>query len=331
MNLALVSLVILLAVLFAVVFHRGRQAAERLRLYEDLFTNLHIGIKVWRLEDVDDAASLRLVASNPAATQATGVPIADVLGKTIAEAFPRAVPDGIAEKFADVVRTGTPKDMGEVVYSDARVREGVYSIYAFPLRGGCVGVAFENITKGKLERAAIERRAAYVRLLQEVAMAANEADAADDALRRALESVCRHVGWPVGHVCLRTDGPDVALAATDLWHLDDAERYRALRDASEGLRFRAGVDLPGRVLATGEPAWAIDASGEGLPRAKALGGCGLRAGFAFPVVAGERVAAVLEFYAPYAPVPDRLLLDVMRQAGAQLGRVIERSGAGAAR
>lgn len=331
MTVLFVIAIVVLAVLPGALWWRGRGVRERLRLYEDLFANLPVGIKVWRLERVDDAGSLRLVASNPAAAQATGVPIADVIGKTITEAFPRAVPNGIAEQFAEVARSGAPKDLGEIVYSDARVREGVYAVYAFPLPGDCVGVAFENITKRRLEQAAIERRAALVWLLQEVAVAANEAGSAEDALRRALAHVCGHTTWPVGHLCLRDDGAE-ALVATDVWHLADPQRFAAFRAASEGMRFPRGVDLPGRVLDSGEPAWLVDAAGgEALPRAGAMNESGLRAGFAFPVATTHGVAAVLEFFAPLAPMPDELLLDVMRQVGAQLGRVIEREGAGAAR
>ena len=102
-------------------------------LYQSIFEHLPIGIKIWRLDRRDDAGSLRLVASNQAAAEATGVPVAEVLGKTIAESFPQAVPTGIAEAFAEVVRTGRTRDLGEVAYSDARVREGQ------PQRRGAVG------------------------------------------------------------------------------------------------------------------------------------------------------------------------------------------------
>jgi GAF domain-containing protein len=54
---------------------------------------------------------------------------------------------------------------------------------------------------------------------------------------------------------------------------------------------------------------------------------GVCAGFAFPVLVGAEVAAVLEFFATEAREPDPALLDVMAHVGAQLGRVIERARA----
>jgi hypothetical protein len=51
---------------------------------------------------------------------------------------------------------------------------------------------------------------------------------------------------------------------------------------------------------------------------------GMRAGFAFPVVAGSDVAAVLEFFADTAQAPDAFFLHLMAQIGMVLGRVVER-------
>ena len=128
-------------------------------LYQLVFEHLHIGVKVWKLEDPENPGSLRLLASNAAASAATGVRRELVLGKTIAEGFPQAVPDGIAAAFAEVALSGQPKDLGEIVYSDARMREGVFTVSAFPLPDNTVAVAFENITPRKWELALIERKA----------------------------------------------------------------------------------------------------------------------------------------------------------------------------
>src|SRR5262249_33105698 len=52
-----------------------------------------------------------------------------------------------------------------------------------------------------------------------------------------------------------------------------------------------------------------------------------KACFAFPVLVGRDVAAVLEFFASEALEPDRQLLEVMAYIGVQLGRVLERKRA----
>src|SRR5207302_9112631 len=88
----------------------------------------------------------------------------------------------------------------------------------------------------------------------------------------------------------------------------------------------AGEGLPRRVLAAGRPAWIPDGTQDrNFPRAGQAVDIGVRAGFAFPVLVGTEVVAVLEFFAHEALEPNEPLLEVMTHIGTQLGRVVERS------
>jgi diguanylate cyclase (GGDEF)-like protein/PAS domain S-box-containing protein len=79
------------------------------------------------------------------------------------------------------------------------------------------------------------------------------------------------------------------------------------------------------VLAESEPAWIDDIlKDRNFPRAESARDAGLRAAFALPVLSGEKVVAVLEFFADRPVAPDRVLLEVMRQAATQLAHVVER-------
>lgn len=49
-----------------------RRAEEQIRFYADIVKNIPIGIAVWRLEDLDDVRTFRLVSVNPAAPSLTG-------------------------------------------------------------------------------------------------------------------------------------------------------------------------------------------------------------------------------------------------------------------
>src|SRR5690606_21932450 len=50
----------------------------------------------------------------------------------------------------------------------------------------------------------------------------------------------------------------------------------------------------------------------------------VRAGRLFPIMAGPEVVGVLEFYSAEPSEPDAALVDVISQAGVQIGRVVER-------
>src|ERR1700756_4085441 len=85
-----------------------------------------------------------------------------------------------------------------------------------------------------------------IELLQLITVAANEASTVEGAMRIALDRVCAHTRWPVGHVYLKNSAG--VLAPTSLWHLDNPERYEPFRRVSEAMTFASGVGLPGRVL-----------------------------------------------------------------------------------
>ncbi len=190
---------------------------------------------------------------------------------------------------------------------------------------GFLAVAHDR-TESKRAEEALHREKALVQLLQEVAVAANEATTVEQALQFAVDTVCAFTAWPVGHVYLLAGASEEAgLVSSDLWHLDDPERFATFRRVTEATRFGPGVGLPGRVLATGKPAWIMDVTkDDDFSRAKMARDINVRAGFAFPVLVERSVEAVLEFFAGEAVEPDEALLEVMAHIGAQLGLVIER-------
>jgi PAS domain S-box-containing protein len=175
---------------------------------------------------------------------------------------------------------------------------------------------------------ALRQQSALLKLLQVAAVAANEASAIEDALQAVLDQVCAHTGWPVGHAYIQTQDSPTELVPTTIWHLDSPQLYDAFRKVTETTRMPWGVGLPGRIRASGKPAWIMDVTKDtNFPRAKLAENIGVKAAFGFPVLAGAEVVAVLEFFAPEAMEPDELLLEVMAHIGAQLGRVVERQRA----
>jgi PAS domain S-box-containing protein len=177
----------------------------------------------------------------------------------------------------------------------------------------------------------LHQKTALFQLFQEVAVAANEATSFEQALQTAVDTICTHIGWPVGHVYLPDSEMPGWFRPTGIWHLEDAQRFATFRKITEVVRLASGIGLPGQVLASRKPAWVSDMSLDvSTPRTRLIQNIGVRAGFALPVLFGDDVAAVLEFFATEAIAPDEALLDVLRHIGTQLGRVVERARAEAA-
>jgi hypothetical protein len=76
------------------------------------------------------------------------------------------------------------------------------------------------------------------------------------ALHGAVDAVCAHTSWPVGHAYVR--GPSGDLEPTAIWNVDLPAQFATFRSATEQTAFSERIGLPGRVLATGEAAWITD-------------------------------------------------------------------------
>ncbi len=127
---------------------QNARAFKEVTLYANVMNNTPAGLHVYHLEDESSDTSLRLVAANEASAAATGVAPAEVIGKTIGEAFPDLLQTQIPQIYANIARGGAVVDLGEVPYQGE-----YYAVKAFPLLDNNMGVSFDNITERKLAEA----------------------------------------------------------------------------------------------------------------------------------------------------------------------------------
>jgi diguanylate cyclase (GGDEF)-like protein/PAS domain S-box-containing protein len=208
-------------------------------------------------------------------------------------------------------------------------RDFVISLSPIQEDGKTVGAtAFaQDVTDRLRSEAQLRQQTAFVKLLQSVAMASNQAATSGEALQICLNQVCEQTGWSIGHVFhVAPDGS--ALVPSDLWHIDEVEKFHRFHEATSRTRIARGEGLPGLVWATGNPAWMSGLlENQDFVRGQAVREMRLQTGFAFPVLVGKEVTAVVEFYSERIAQPDQGLLDVMVNLGTQLGRVVERERA----
>lgn len=171
----------------------------------------------------------------------------------------------------------------------------------------------------------LNEKNALVDLLHRVAVGANHAESVDESMRNCLEEICAYTGWPIGHVYVCSDEDPDRLIPTTIWHMDDAERFQAFKTLTEKTEFDKGVGLPGRVLEDKKAIWIKDVGQDSnFPRGKLTGDIKAHTGFGLPVLVGDQVTAVLEFYSTTVDEPDESLMNVVDNISTQLGRVIER-------
>jgi signal transduction histidine kinase/ActR/RegA family two-component response regulator len=196
--------------------------------------------------------------------------------------------------------------------------------------GNFAGVGHSVVERQHIE-AELERRNAFLQLLQVVSVAANGAPTSlTHALQTTVDEVCSQTGWSVGHVLLPSEEAEGALVSSGIWHVSDATHVPDLRSRHDDVTFAPNVGVPGRVFATGRAEHIADIRTLSLDdadrvRCLLVDAENMRAVAAFPIIVGDEVGGVLEFFSESPFEADRILLDVMVQVGMVLGRIVERT------
>ncbi|MBZ0301425.1 MAG: GAF domain-containing protein, partial [Anaerolineae bacterium] len=183
----------------------------------------------------------------------------------------------------------------------------------------------ESRRRRRKAEAELSRKSLFIEVLQEIAVAANEATTTDGILQFAVDKVCAFMGWPVGHVYV-SDPRTGEFMSGRVWHLDNPDLFGPFLEVTEATRLPPHTGLIGQVVDRRQTVWIVDFTqdGEFFTRAAAAITCGLRGALAFPVLAGAEIVAILEFFTDEIVEIDQLLLDVTANIGTQLGQVFER-------
>lgn len=144
----------------------------------------------------------------------------------------------------------------------------------------------------------VQQRTALVRLLRDVAVIANEAEAPETAFHSTLERICEHTGWPVAHVYVPADASGTIWASSKTWVIRSQRTFGELVEASQKTEFKVGEGLIGRVVAERRAAWIADVR-EDPHFLRSAGGTdlGIKSAYAVPVLVRRSVVAVMEFFA----------------------------------
>ena len=130
-------------------------------------------------------------------------------------------------------------------------------------------------------------------------------------------------GWILGQAWLPdTDGTYLECSPAWFSGMDGLEEIRSVSHQS---KFISGQGLPGRVWAGKAPVWILDVTHDtNFPRSSAAAAAGLKAAFGIPVLSGDEVVAVLEFFVRELRAEDERLAQLMSAIAVHLGMVIQR-------
>lgn len=182
---------------------------------------------------------------------------------------------------------------------------------------------FTGIARDISERRRLERSLA---VQFQVARILAESDSLTTAAPALLQAISESLGWELGQLWSvdREAGTMRWLAAWRVPSLKMAE----FEEASRKRTYSRGEGLPGRIWASGAPDWVSDvATDANFPRGALAAKAGLRSAFGFPILLGDEVSGVMEFFSRESQPPDQALLDMMVGLGSQIGQFDKRKWA----
>jgi len=125
-----------------------QQAEQRNQTLETIYQHMPIGLNIWRLEQPDDPRSFRLIAANAGPKDMSAVDFRLDVGRPVVEVFPN-IPAELLQLYVDILRSGQPRHIGEILYQDERMGAGFYMVEVIPLPHDCLCFLAENITERK--------------------------------------------------------------------------------------------------------------------------------------------------------------------------------------
>jgi PAS domain S-box-containing protein len=265
------------------------------------------------------ASGYRYEAANDAYCRAHGKDREEILGSTVADVWGRTIFKTIIKKYLDQCFAGEEVHYQEWFKMHALGRRYFdVSYYPYHQKGAVTHTIV--VTRDVTER---KRSEEEVQLLQTISLSVSEAEDLHAALGAVLRRVSDATGWILGQAWIpRPDGS--CLECSPAWH-KAARGLEGFREASEKTTFRPGVGLPGRVWAARQPALIREiAQDKNFPRQASAQKAGLRAGMAIPVLAGDQVVAVIEFFVHEPRPEDERLINLVSAVASQVGNVIQR-------
>lgn len=205
-----------------------------------------------------------------------------------------------------------------------RTKQGEYRW--FRSRGQAIWDEAGNLLRmaGSLQ-CVTDRKRAEQRLYAQYATtrALEESATLREAAPKILRAVCESLGWDFGALW-DMDREANVLRCVDCWYGASAE-CAEFASVSRDFTFSPGVGLPGRVWVSGKPAWIINVHADtNFPRLATALKAGLHGAIGFPILFGDQILGVLDFFSREARQPDDPQIEMMAAIGTQIGQFVER-------
>lgn len=167
------------------------------------------------------------------------------------------------------------------------------------------------------------RQLNYLRLLNEVSAAVNEARTVHEALRWTLASICLQTNWCAARAAMVNAGDGEISGGDVVWFLSDENRFAAFRVAVDG---KGRLPYAERVFQKGQPLWIPNIFKDPYFADVPQTDCGLHGAYLCPIPLGVN-GVIVALFSDHPVELDEAFGSTMRDVGRHLARLFERLAA----
>jgi PAS domain S-box-containing protein len=305
-----------------------RVAEDNAGLIQQQRERLHV-----TLDSIGDAvistdADGQITFLNPVAENLTGWKSENAAGRPLGDVFRivnehtrqpvenpalRALRDGTVVGLANhtvlISKDGTERPIAD---SAAPIRDAGNNVFGSVL-------VFRDVTQQSRAEQHRNARLAATQIL-------NTASSVQDASESILKTICESFGWDVGFYW-STNEESEALVCRQSWCRPDVA-VDEFKQTSCNRQFTKEEGLPGRIWASGRPAWILDIEqDDNFPRLASALRCDLHSAIGCPIVSGDETVGVIEFFTKRIRGADADVLETMTTIAGNFGQFIERNNA----
>ncbi|MEQ1875714.1 MAG: MASE1 domain-containing protein, partial [Bdellovibrionia bacterium] len=279
----------------------------------------------------------RILEFNASAERIFGYRAQDVIGQEMSEfIIPERLREAHRNGLARYMSTGKGPVLGKRLELTAMRKDGSefpveLSIVALRADGSPIFTGFlrdiTDIKKRETERtlllASEELAKRRLRVQFSVMGILSESKNLKDAAKRILQLIAEDLHWDVGAFFV-VDEDAGLLRSAEIWNSATFDP-KGFIEASRNWVFAPGEGLAGRIWAAKKPSWITNVATDGnMPRFLIASKDGLNSAFGFPIIIGEKVLGIMEFFSRDLREPDEELLQAVAASGGQIGQFMNR-------
>src|SRR5712691_511251 len=261
---------------------------------------------------------------NAQATAIFGWSREDALGRALSETIiPERDRQAHEHGIREFLRTGAGAVLNRRIEIVAQRRDGRELPVELAVSPAKIGDAY---IFSAFIRDITDRRRAERRLTSQYAVTRvlAEATTLEEAVPKIIQAIGESLEWDLG-VFWRVDKATGVLRCFDQWKAPSVHADPFTLDSWPRV-FTRGEGLPGRIWAGGKSAWVTDVTVDvNFPRVAQARQVGFHGAFGLPILVGNEIEGVIEFFSRQVRQPDDELLRMVEDIGLKIGQFGERA------